>query len=1059
MDNVSDDEVIAVDAIGSTRFSSKESEYSLTPGSSNMLEYQEMIIPSEVNDLESSPGLFPDFLDGKNIDRIGASEHASTSPHCMDDSGGMVEELTLRNYNSGKAVVGASSMREKMQTRQNQWQHLYQRAGGIASGNFIGDVAYRENGGAIPNVWENGGSTFFPGFWDKKAPNESYNETSDNSPINENKSIPSSTLLSPGGIRTKILSKSGFSEYFVKNTLKGKGVICRASSRDELGVDIHGQSCPKTAGVAMVDSDVVLNTSRETTVCPHGIPEPRPVPLPDAFHDSVSLREWLKVGQNKVNKVKSLYIFKQILDLVDLSHSRGVALQDLRPSYFKLLPSNQVTYLGSPVQKEIVANVRDQESYNFENDRDEKRLLENGSYPSASQCLKKRKIGDHRNSFRRWPQFPMRSGIKSGTPYDTNAAIGGLQDLGNGYNEEHGTNRAHMIQRKYSSPHVSSASQIISTFASDPLEEKWYTSPEDLRERFCTLSSNIYCLGILLFELLGSFDSDRAHAVAMANLHHRILPPNFLSENPKEAGFCLWLLHPEPSSRPSTREILQSEVIRGIQELSGDELSSSINQEDGDSELLSHFLVTLKELKEKDATKLVKDIRCLESDIAEVEMRRKRLSTVSKCLDSRGNSSIPTLEVNLNSSPLSCLSDSRLLRNMSQLERAYFSVRSEVQLSDSDLAAPANLEILESRETCYGAQKIEERKPTDRLGAFFHDLCKYARYSKFEVRGILRNGDFNSSANVICSLSFDRDEDYFAAAGVSKKIKIYEFNALLTDSVDIHYPAIEISNKSKLSCVCWNSYIRNYLASTDYDGVVKIWDVGSGQGVSDHSEHDRRAWSVDFSQVDPTKFASGSDDCSVKLWSINEKNSLSTIGNIANVCCVQFSPYSTHLLSFGSADYKTYCYDLRNASSPLCILAGHEKAVSYVKFLDSETIVSASTDNTLKLWDLNKTNSGGLSTNACISTFTGHTNEKNFVGLSVADGYITCGSETNEVFSYHRSLPMPITSHKFGSVDPISGKETENDNNQFVSSVCWRRKSDTVVAANSTGCIKLLQMV
>lgn len=107
-----------------------------------------------------------------------------------------------------------------------------------------------------------------------------------------------------------------------------------------------------------------------------------------------------------------------------------------------------------------------------------------------------------------------------------------------------------------------------------------------------------------------------------------------------------------------------------------------------------------------------------------------------------------------------------------------------------------------------------------------------------------------------------------------------------------------------------------------------------------------------------------------------QKNSLSTIKNIANVCCVQFSPYSAHLLSFGSANYRTYCYDLRNVSAPLCVLAGHERAVSYVKFLDSETIVSMSTDNTLKLWDLNKTSFGCLSTNACVLTYRGHTNEK-----------------------------------------------------------------------------------
>lgn len=64
-----------------------------------------------------------------------------------------------------------------------------------------------------------------------------------------------------------------------------------------------------------------------------------------------------------------------------------------------------------------------------------------------------------------------------------------------------------------------------------------------------------------------------------------------------------------------------------------------------------------------------------------------------------------------------------------------------------------------------------------------------------------------------------------------------------------------------------------------------------------------------------------------------------------------------------------------------------------------------------------------------------------------------------QVFAFYKSLPMPITAHNFGSIDPITGKETENDNGLFVSSVCWRSKSNVVVAANSSGCIKLLQLV
>lgn len=107
-----------------------------------------------------------------------------------------------------------------------------------------------------------------------------------------------------------------------------------------------------------------------------------------------------------------------------------------------------------------------------------------------------------------------------------------------------------------------------------------------------------------------------------------------------------------------------------------------------------------------------------------------------------------------------------------------------------------------------------------------------------------------------------------------------------------------------------------------------------------------------------------------------QRNSIGTVWNPANVCCVQFSAYSTHLLFFGSADYKVYGYDLRHTKIPWCTLAGHGKAVSYVKFIDAETVVSASTDNSLKLWDLKKTSSSGLSSDACGLTFKGHSNEK-----------------------------------------------------------------------------------
>ncbi len=214
------------------------------------------------------------------------------------------------------------------------------------------------------------------------------------------------------------------------------------------------------------------------------------------------------------------------------------------------------------------------------------------------------------------------------------------------------------------------------------------------------------------------------------------------------------------------------------------------------------------------------------------------------------------------------------------------------------------------------------------------------------------------------------------------------------------------------------------------------------------------------SQADPTRLVSGSDDGTVKLWSISSEASVATIDTKVNVCCVQFSPTNSNLVAFGAANYRVYLYDLRNTALPLCSIAGHSKAVSYVRFLDSNSLVSASTDSTLRLWDVSAAAAaqptGQPGPGGAEVVYKGHQNEKNFVGLSVLpSGYIACGSENNSVYCYHKSMPVPLASHSFSANDGLP-VDLADVGNQFVSSVCWSAKHNALLAANSTGTIKVL---
>uniref|UniRef100_A0A4W5PXS8 COP1 E3 ubiquitin ligase n=1 Tax=Hucho hucho TaxID=62062 RepID=A0A4W5PXS8_9TELE len=476
-------------------------------------------------------------------------------------------------------------------------------------------------------------------------------------------------------------------------------------------------------------------------------------------------------------------------------------------------------------------------------------------------------------------------------------------------------------------------------------------------------------------------------------------------------------------------------------------------------QILMEFLKEARRNKREQLEQLQKELNFLEEDIKRVEEMSGLYSPVSD-MDRNLDSTVPNFEAP-SPAPSSLIDSTEYVSQppgfggTSQGKRQTWY---NSTLASRRKRLTAHFEDLEQ---CYFSDRMtritDDTRNLNQLDDFMECLSKFTRFNSVRPLATLSYAsDLYNGSSIVSSIEFDRDGDYFAIAGVTKKIKVFEYGTVIQDAVDIHYPVNEMTCNSKISCISWSSYHKNLLASSDYEGTVILWDGFTGQRSKVYQEHEKRCWSVDFNLMDPKLLASGSDDAKVKLWSTNLDNSVASIEAKANVCCVKFSPTSRYHLAFGCADHCVHYYDLRNTKQPIMVFKGHRKAVSYAKFVNGEEIVSASTDSQLKLWNVNKPH--------CLRSFKGHINEKNFVGLASNGDYVACGSENNSLYLYYKGLSKTLLTFKFDTVKSVLDKDKkEDDTNEFVSAVCWRAMPDgdsnVLIAANSQGTIKVCFLI
>ncbi|XP_062220112.1 protein SPA1-RELATED 4-like isoform X2 [Phragmites australis] len=564
----------------------------------------------------------------------------------------------------------------------------------------------------------------------------------------------------------------------------------------------------------------------------------------------VSLREWLDRPGRVVEAAECVHVFRQVAEAVAIAHAQGVVVGSARPSCFVVSPPfARVAFIESASGSDASSSCSGSDA---SDDAD----------PDASPP--RRGDGAGRGEVRGGKAFPLRSVLA--------------------------------------------------------MELNWYTSPEEAEDSGgsgSTFASDVYRLGVLLFELFCTFETVEEKMRAMANLRDRVLPPQLLHKWPKEASFCQLLMHPVPETRPKMSEVLQSDFLnQSRNNLEEHEAALRLREEIEEQELLLDFLQQLQTRKQGIADNLQDTVTFLSSDINEVlhqqsalghcgnfssdfdkeacsgtvedqsdcgSRKRSRPELQGVDMDEQ-NRSLEECSRTVPSSVLiqeSVLSkSSRLMKNFKKLETAYFLTRSKLAKQVGNQINSCHQVVKRATGSAVGTEgsSIDDfplegqygRRQSGWVNSFLEGLCKYLSFSKLKIRAELRHCDLLNSSNLVCSAGFDRDREFFATAGVNKKIKVFEYNMIVNEYRDIHYPVVEMSNRSKLSSICWNSYMKSHIASSDFEGIVQVWDVTRSQVFVEMREHERRAWSVDFSIVDPTKLVSGSDDGCVKLWDMNK---------------------------------------------------------------------------------------------------------------------------------------------------------------------------------------------
>ncbi|KAJ1920146.1 hypothetical protein H4219_001519 [Mycoemilia scoparia] len=200
----------------------------------------------------------------------------------------------------------------------------------------------------------------------------------------------------------------------------------------------------------------------------------------------------------------------------------------------------------------------------------------------------------------------------------------------------------------------------------------------------------------------------------------------------------------------------------------------------------------------------------------------------------------------------------------------------------------------------------------------------------------------------ILSCKFNHSGEHFASASSDKTILLWN-----TYGECKNYGILRGHTGAVLE-VCW-SPDDSQIFSASSDNTLGIWDTESGERIRKLKGHTK----IVNSCCTKPRFSgesfiigSGSDDGTIKIWDSRQKSHVQEFENRWPVTSVCFSANGDTIFS-GSIDNNIIAWDIRMEKHEY-VLKGHSDTVTGLSLapVTGHHLVSASMDNTVRLWDI-----------------------------------------------------------------------------------------------------------